>query len=84
MVQAAKYYEMQAPRLGVDFLIEVERTADRIVEFPYAATKIRGEIRRKLFRRFPYAILYRAEPEEIVIIAVMHLRRRPGYWANRV
>ena len=32
----------------------------------------------------PFGILYRIDPHEIVIIAVMHLRRRPGYWADRV
>ena len=84
MVLAAKYYERQTSGLGVDFLIEVERITDMIAEFPYVTTKIRGEIRRRLFRRFPYAILYRVEPEEIVIVAVMHLRRRPGYWSYRV
>ena len=52
MVQAAKYYEMQAPRLGVDFLIEVERTADKFVEFPYAATKIRARFGVNCFADF--------------------------------
>ncbi len=36
-----------------------------------------------MVRRFPFAILYRVEPERIVVVAVMHLRREPGYWRRR-
>jgi hypothetical protein len=34
--------------------------------------------------RFPYAVLYRPDPDEIVVVAVMHQRRRPGYWLGRM
>jgi hypothetical protein len=33
--------------------------------------------------RFPYRVVYRNRPDEIVVVAVAHLRRRPGYWKNR-
>ena len=45
---------------------------------------IEAELRRRLVRRFPFGILYRIEPEEIVIVAVAHLRRKPGYWRERI
>ncbi len=35
-----------------------------------------------LVDRFSYAVLYRAEPEQILLVAVMHLHRRPGYWGD--
>jgi plasmid stabilization system protein ParE len=84
MLEAARYYERQAPGLGEDFLAEVRRAVDRIAENPQAGSIVRGEMRRRLVQRFPFGILYRVDPQEIVIIAVMHLRRRPGYWADRV
>ena len=34
-------------------------------------------------RRFPFGILYRVDPDEIVILAVMHLARQPDYWRDR-
>jgi toxin ParE1/3/4 len=83
MLEAAAYYESQAEGLGHNFLAEVHQTADRIVENPQLGQIVRGDIRRRLLRRFPFGLLYRIDPEEIVIIAVMHLRRRPGYWADR-
>ena len=49
-----------------------------IVEFP--------EIRRFVFRRFPFVIYYRIEsgPRPIAIYAVMHCSRKPGYWRDRL
>jgi hypothetical protein len=41
-------------------------------------------IRRIIVPRFPYALLYRATSDRILIVAVMHLHRRPGYWRSRV
>jgi len=32
---------------------------------------------------FPYGILYIEEPEEIFILAIMHLHRYPDYWKER-
>lgn len=45
---------------------------------------VEGELRRRLVRRFPFGILYRIDPEEIVIIAIAHLHRKLGYWRKRI
>ena len=42
------------------------------------------QVRRCLTRRFPYGIIYQIVDHEILIIAVMHLKRRPMYWQNRI
>jgi len=41
------------------------------------------DIRRALVHRFPYGVLYVLERDRLLIIAVMHLHRQPGYWQNR-
>ncbi|HAK44654.1 MAG TPA: hypothetical protein DCO79_01865 [Spirochaeta sp.] len=33
---------------------------------------------------FPYGIIYSYSTEEIIIIAVMHLHRKPDYWKSRL
>jgi len=33
---------------------------------------------------FPYAVLYEAKPDYAWILVVMHLKRRPGYWRERL
>ncbi len=34
--------------------------------------------------RFPYGVVYTVRGADLVIIAVMHLRRKPGYWQGRL
>lgn len=84
MLKAAAYYQSQASGLGLDFLAEVEHSVKLVKESPLSYPILEGQLRRRLVRRFPFGILYRIEPDEIVVIAVAHLRRRPGYWEKRI
>lgn len=81
---AAKYYENQQIGLGGRFIGAVEAAVSHIAEAPMAWRMFEGEIRRYLTKVFPYALLYSIEPDCILIIAVMHCRREPGYWRNRL
>ena len=80
---AAHYYELESPGLGAAFIAEVERSCGQIIEHPAAASVVRGAIRRRLLRRFPYGILYSARGDIVRILAVMNLKRRPTYWVGR-
>ena len=80
---AAQYYEIESPRLGAAFLAEVRRCCDGIVQYPGAGHIVMGSIRRRLVRRFPYAILYATRPGVVRVLAVMNLKRRPTYWVGR-
>ena len=84
MLEAALYYQSQSAGLGTDFLSEVEQAVQSIATSPYTWPILRGKLSRRLLRRFPFGALYAIEPKEIVIIAVAHLRRKPGYWKDRV
>ena len=84
MLEAALYYQLQAPGLGVDFLSEVEHAVKSFTESPNTWPILKGKLRRRIIRRFPFGILYQVESEEIVVIAVAHLRRKPGYWKERI
>lgn len=84
MTAAARFYQAQSMGLGLEFLHEVERTIAAIASHPKAAPKVKQDIRRRLLKRFPFGVLYVPTAEEIVVLAVMHLRRRPGYWEGRL
>jgi plasmid stabilization system protein ParE len=84
MIEAARYYESKSDGLGSEFLAEVERTIESIKAHPSAAAIIRSHIRRRLLNRFPFGLLYAIDDNHILILAVMHLRRRPGYWKARL
>ena len=80
---AAQYYELERPGLGAALIAEVQRCTAEVAAHPHAGVVLRGAIRRRLCQRFPYGLLYSVHDEEIRILAVMHLRRRPGYWVGR-
>jgi hypothetical protein len=44
----------------------------------------RTDVRPRVLQRFPYSIIYLVERNEIVIVAVAHHKRRPGYWLDRL
>jgi plasmid stabilization system protein ParE len=81
--QAINWYGAQAPGLGDAFLIEVLSTADRIVRFPEAWQPLGEGMRRCRLSRFPYGLIYTIESNEILVLAVAHLHRRPDYWRDR-
>jgi plasmid stabilization system protein ParE len=83
LTEVAQYYDLEEPGLGSAFLDEVERCLQSIAEQPEAGPILQGTIRRRLVRRFPYALLYKIKPSGIRVLAVMSLRRRPTYWVGR-
>jgi hypothetical protein len=84
MFDAAAFYEKQVALLGGIFLSIMEAAIGDICDQPEAWPVFGDGVRKLPLRRFPYSILYRIEEEEIVIVAIMHQRRRPYYWAARL
>jgi plasmid stabilization system protein ParE len=80
---AALYYEQQSTGLGIKFLNEVERYIHAITKSPSGGQRVRGQVRRRILRTFPYGILYALKDDGIRILAVMNLKRRPLYWVGR-
>jgi plasmid stabilization system protein ParE len=81
---AIQWYRAQAPGLGDAFLIEVLTAAERIAHHPEAWHPIERGIRRCRLTRFPYALIYAAEKDDIIVLAVAHLHREPDYWRDRL
>jgi len=64
-------------------LEEVENAISKIKAFPLASRIILGDYRRSLLSHFPFGIIYRIHQDQIYVVAVMHLKRKPGYWKSR-
>jgi plasmid stabilization system protein ParE len=89
LASAGDWYEQQLPGLGADLADEVDRAMDAIAERPltWPLWPAVGEtigVRRFLLARFPFAVGYIVEGDEVVVLAVAHLRRRPGFWRDRL
>lgn len=82
-VAAAAWYRERNPAAGAAFRAEIDRAMDRILEAPQRYPAYVDDTRRYLLHRFPYAVIYRFGNEYIEIVAVAHMRRRPGHWRQR-
>ncbi len=81
---AVTWYDTQSSGLGTQFLDDLDRTVRRIVAYPLSCQEVEPELRRCLFSRFPYGIIYGIDGDTIIVIAVAHLHREPRYWINRM
>jgi plasmid stabilization system protein ParE len=81
LLAAGDYYESQRTGLGAEFSVDMGLALARVLEAPGRWPELEPGVRRFRMRRFPYAIIYRIVSAQMVdIIAVFHLRRRPGSW----
>ena len=82
--EAIQYFNHQRTGLGFEFCNEVKQAIERIKNYPHAWTPLSNRTRRCLTHRFPYSIIYEARTEQIIIVAIQHLRRKPENWRDRL
>lgn len=80
LIEAVRYYNNQREGLGFEFANEVKNTLIRISLYPDAWPKVSERSRRCLLKRFPYAIMYWFDEEQVVVVAIMHMSRNPKKW----
>jgi hypothetical protein len=80
---AQKEIDERTEGKGLEFLDELDRVVRLVKTYPSASIEIEPEIRRCLFARFPYFLIYGIDDETIVVIAVAHSHRHPRYWIDR-
>lgn len=86
--EAVDWYEDAATGLGADFFDEVEAAVRDACEHPvrwplFPSVDPALAVRRRVLR-FPYSVAWLVQPDQIVIVAVAHAKRRPGYWLDRL
>jgi len=83
LADAFSWYESQRPGLGSEFFAEVARLLTAIEAGPERYPIIRGETRRALVHRFPYAVFFVRDSDLIAVTAILHGRRDPKTWQIR-
>jgi len=88
--EAATWYDSRRPKLGSDFLDELDRILERIRENAFSFPQLEypedlGEhVRRALLKRFPYIVIFKISADQVTVIAVEHTSRKPGRWLHRL
>jgi len=78
------FYNSQSAGLGFEFAAEVRSTLNRIIQYPLAWYTLSERTRRCRTNRFPYGVIYQIRKDYIMIIAIMHLHRKPETWTERI
>jgi plasmid stabilization system protein ParE len=81
--EAQAWYEERSLLAAAGFLHEISVAVRRIGDAPHRYPAAIHGTRRVVLERFPFSIHYRVNEADIVVVAVAHQKRRPGYWAGR-
>ena len=84
MTEAALFYEAESSGLGVEFLDDVQRVVDALRQYPESGQSVGRGLRRALLQRFPFSVIYSEQRDAILVVAIAHQKRRPGYWRERI
>lgn len=81
--EAAAWYAERTARAAIRFLDELDRLIGLIAVSPDRFRAFDADLRRAVFRRFPFYIVFRADEVNVVVLAVAHGKRRPRFWQKR-
>lgn len=82
--EAFSWYEDKRTGLGYDFLLHVDVGINFINRNPEIHPIEYKGTRKHLIKRFPYKIIYLIEEEKIIVLAVIHGKRRYDLIKKRI
>ena len=82
--EAIAYCNHEKEGLGQVFWLDVKHALGNIAAFPSAWHRLSTRSRRCRLRHFPYGLIYQIRQQELLIVAVAHLHRKPDYWKKRM
>lgn len=83
LIDAARYYRSQRPKLGGGFLEEAERAVEEVMRAPERWPVRLGGVRRYHVLHFPYIIRYRVAGDTVQFLSILHGARHPNTGAKR-
>lgn len=84
VLRAFQWYDEIDDQVGLKFKLELERAERLVAQSPQSWGPYFHETKGFRFRGFPFVLAYLFEEEKILVLALAHTRRRPGYWKSRV
>ena len=81
--EALCWYAERSQRAAEGFDAEFQRALEQIAADPERFAHCDDLHRYYLMRRYPYQVIYRQREDQLIIVAVAHAKRRPGYWSDR-
>ena len=80
---SADWYSERSPGASRNFLVAIDVALASIVQDPRRLFRVDERHQACSVVKFPFQIVYRHDPNRILIVAIAHAKRRPGYWRDR-
>lgn len=77
------WYSARSPETALRFLGAVRSALTRIQSSPSTFVLIDGVHQESPVSKFPFRSIFRSVKDEILIVAIAHAKRRPGFWTGR-
>jgi plasmid stabilization system protein ParE len=77
------WYAARSVGAAIGFASAVEDALNLIGDDPDRFATVGRGCRYCALKRYPFRVVYRDEPERLLIVAIAHAKRRPGYWHGR-
>jgi len=81
---AEDWYDSRSVDASTEFVSDVETAIESITDAPLRWPKYLYGTRRFVLQRFPFSIVYLDEGDYLVVVAIPHGKRKPGYWKSRL
>lgn len=78
-----EWYRERSLTTALDFERAIAKALEAISSAPRRWPSYFEQFRKYILHQFPFSIVYEELPSEIVVFAVAHARRKPGYWKDR-
>ena len=82
--EAFDWYIKRSPDAAEAFLTEIGKSLAQIASQPQLYPFYTKNTRRLVLAKFPYSVIFQEKDDVILIVAVAHAKRRPGYWRRRI
>ena len=82
--EAFDWYFKRSPGAAEAFLTEVGASMAQIAAHPQLYPPYTKNTRRRVLPEFPYSVIFQEKDDIILVVAVAHAKRRPGYWRKRI
>ncbi len=84
VAEAFSWYATANPEVGEQFKLELERAEELVQRSPESWAAYLLETRGFRFQKFPFVLAYVIRGEQVIIVALAHTKRKPGYWRERL
>ena len=77
------WYRQRSARAAIRFADAVDEALKQVAAHPTRFVSSDGVHREYTVKKFPFRIVYRLTKNRVLVVAIAHAKRRPGYWSDR-